>query len=55
MKFVSRKLLVTLLGVGLIYLNKKLNLGYSDTEILATAGVLVTYIFGQSIVDKEAQ
>lgn len=53
MKFFSRKLFVTLLGVLFIYLNKKLNLGYSDTEIIATASVLVTYIFGQALVDKE--
>lgn len=53
MKFVSRKLIVALLGVAFIYLNRKLNLGYSDTEILTTAGILVTYIFGQSLVDKE--
>ena len=43
MKFVSEKVDCCVVRCSL-YIPIKLNLGYSDTEILTTAGILVTYI-----------
>ena len=47
-KWLSRKLLVVLVNIGVIALNKQYNLGLSETDTITLAGVSAAYILGQS-------
>jgi hypothetical protein len=52
-KFFSRKLLVILINIGIVSLNKKLDLGLNETDILSVAGASTAYILGQSYQDAK--
>jgi hypothetical protein len=54
-----KRLGVTLLGVGLVALNKKLGLGFSDEALLGIASMAVAYVVSGSykaaVVEKAKQ
>ncbi|RCW44211.1 hypothetical protein [Paenibacillus prosopidis] len=50
-KFKSRKFILALVGAGLIIANDGLDLGIDSETVLAFAGLLATWIVGESAVD----
>jgi hypothetical protein len=54
-KLKSRKFFVAIVTALLIVLNQGLGLNLPEESVLTLAGVAATYIFGQSMVDKEKE
>ncbi|MBB6672639.1 hypothetical protein [Cohnella nanjingensis] len=50
-KFLSRKFLLAVVSAALIILNDGLDLGIDSQTVLAFAGIIATYIVGESAVD----
>jgi len=53
-KLKSRKFILAAVGGLLVILNKGLDLNLPEDTILAFAGLLASYLIGQSIVDAAA-
>lgn len=51
----SKKLIVTIVATLLIALNEKLSLGMSQETIYTLAGMVATYVAGQSHVDAKKE
>jgi hypothetical protein len=54
-KWFSKKLFVALVGVLIVILNDVLNLGVDADSLWQLAGILSSYLFGQSIVDYQKE
>jgi len=50
-KLLSRKLLLSLAGVMLVALNRKLNLGLTPADLATVAGIIVGGVLGLSLPD----
>lgn len=51
-KFKSRKFWVSIVTALLVIANKGLDLGLPEESIMTIAGLAITYILGQSVVDS---
>ncbi|WCK53822.1 hypothetical protein PP175_21270 [Aneurinibacillus sp. Ricciae_BoGa-3] len=52
-KFKSRKFWMAIVGTLIIILNQGLGLNLPTDSVMSVAGVVVAYLFGQSIVDAK--
>lgn len=50
-KLLSRKFFLACVFAVLVILNRGLDLGIPEEAVMLIAGVMATYIFGESIVD----
>jgi hypothetical protein len=54
-KWFSKKLFVALVGVLVVILNDILKLGIDTDSLWQLAGIVSSYLFGQSIVDHQKE
>lgn len=54
-KFKSRKFWMALVSAGLLLCNKGLDLGIDEETVLGFAGIVISYVVAQGVVDARSE